>query len=226
MFRFAIIDDYPIVRNGLKEIILETFHDVTIDEFERGYDFIRNAQSNQYDLALLDISLADISGIEALETIKKIRPRVPVLIVSMHPEDVYAVRAIKAGAHGYISKRSVVAELVEAMRTVLAGKRYVSPALAEKMRLDLETGAEKAPHENLSFRELQVLVLIGEGKTTKQIGDDLHLSTDTVNTYRTRISKKLNLKGTNQLMHYAIASGLTEYELSGCTTGTQQGQDI
>jgi len=210
MFRFAIVDDHPIVRNGLKEVVLANFHDVTIDEYTAGYDFIRNVQNNQYDLALLDISLVDINGIEVLHEIRKKRPKLPVLIISMLPEEDYAIRAIKAGAQGYISKRTVASELVQAMRKVLAGKRYVSPVFAAKMLLDFETNAEKAPHETLSVRELQVLVLIGKGKTVNQIAEELHLSADTVRTYRTRILQKINVKGTSQMIHYAITHGLTD----------------
>ncbi|HEY3276905.1 MAG TPA: response regulator transcription factor [Syntrophorhabdaceae bacterium] len=210
MVRFAIVDDHPIVRGGLKEIILANFHGVTIDEFSRGYEFMRNIQKNQYDIALLDISLPDINGIEVLEEIKKKTPKLPVLIVSMHPEEDYAIRAIKAGAYGYISKRTAAGDLVEGIRKVLSGKRYVSPAFADKLLLDFETYAEQAPHEKLSVRELQVLVLIGKGKTVNQIAQDLHLSADTVRTYRARILQKLGVKGTSQLMHYAITRGLTQ----------------
>jgi two-component system, NarL family, invasion response regulator UvrY len=210
MFYFAIVDDHPILRNGLKEIILANFHDVTVDEYSTGYEFIWSIQKSHYDLALLDISLSDLNGIEVLKEIKKKKAKLPVLMVSMHSEEDYAIRAIKAGAHGYISKRTAAGELVEAMRKVLAGKRYVSPVFAQKMLLDFETKAEKAPHEMLSVRELQVLILIGGGKTVNQIAEDLHLSSDTVRTYRARILQKLSLRGTNQLMHYAITSGLIQ----------------
>lgn len=210
MFRFAVVDDHPIMRNGLKEVIQARFHDATIDEFGAGYEFIWNLQQNDYDLVLLDISLGDLNGIEALQEIKKKRPKLPVLIVSMYPEQEYAIRAIRAGASGYVSKRSVAAELVQAMQKALAGQRYVSPAFAEKMLIDFETDSGKNPHEQLSARELQVLVLIGRGKTVKQIAEDLRLSADTIRTYRARILQKLSLKGTSQLVHYAVTKGLTQ----------------
>ncbi|HEY3276333.1 MAG TPA: response regulator transcription factor [Syntrophorhabdaceae bacterium] len=208
MFRFAIVDDHPIVRIGLKEIILESFYGATIDEFAAGYELIWNARKNRYDIALLGIDLPDISGIEVLEEIKKKNTKLPVLIVSMHPEEDYATRALRAGAYGYVSKQSATEELLEAMRKVLSGKKYVSPAFADKMLSDFETGAEQAPHDKLSVRELQVLVMIGRGKTVNQMAEGFHLSADTLRTCRAIILQKLGMKGISQLMHYAITRGL------------------
>ena len=210
MYRFAIIDDHPIVRGGLKEIIAANFHAAEVEEYSRGYDFLAGLQKNKFDIVLLDITLPDMNGIEVLEEIKKKAPRIPVLVVSMHSEEDYAIRAIKAGAYGYVSKRTLSNELVEGIRKVLSGRRYVSPAFADKLLLDFETYAEQAPHEKLSARELQVLIFIGKGKTVNQVADELHLSADTVRTYRARILQKLGLKGTSQLMHYAITRGLVQ----------------
>jgi len=210
MFRIVVADDHPVVLKGLKEIIEESFENATIDVTSTGYELIRNVQNNHYDLVLLDISLPDINGLEALKEIKKKKPKLPVLIISMYPEEQYAVRAIKAGAHGYITKRSASDELVLAVRQILSGKRYISPSLAERMMFDLESDTEKPPHENLSDRELQVLCLIGRGKSVKEIAGELHLSPNTIRTFRARILEKISVKKTNELIHYAIAHNLTE----------------
>jgi two-component system invasion response regulator UvrY len=210
MLRIVIADDHPVVLKGLKEILSESFDDVIIDETTAGYELIGNVQKNQYDLALLDISLPDINGLEALKEVKKIKPKLPVLIVSMYPEEQYAPRAIKAGAQGYLTKRSAPSELVLAVRKLLSGKRYINPAFAEKMMFDFESNTEKSPHEQLSDRELQVFSMIGGGKAVSQIAEELHLSANTVRTYRARILEKIGAKGTSELIHYAITHRLTE----------------
>ena len=210
MLRFVIADDHPVVLKGLKEIISEGFDDVIIDGTTTGYELLRNVQNNQYDLVLLDISLPDINGLEVLKEIKKKKPKLPVLIISMYLEEQYALRAMKAGAQGYVTKRSASDELVLAVRKILSGKRYISPAFAEKMMFDFESNAEKSPHERLSDRELQVLCMIGGGKALNQIAEELHLSANTVRTYRTRILEKIGVKGTSELIHYAVMHRLAE----------------
>ena len=210
MLRVIITDDHPIVLKGLKEILSEGFDDVILDETTTGYELMNKIQSNQYDLVLLDISLPDINGLEVLKEIKKKKPKLPVLIISMYPEEQYALRAIKAGARGYLTKRSASDELVLAVRKILSGKRYVNPAFAEKMLYDFESNAEAPPHERLSDRELQVLCMIGGGKALIQIAEELHLSANTVRTYRTRILEKIGVRGTSELIHYAITHRLAE----------------
>ncbi len=210
MLRIVIADDHPVVLKGLTEILSESFDDVIIDGTATGYELMSNVQKNQYDLVLLDISLPDINGLEVLKEVKKIKPKLPVLIISMYPEEHYAPRAIKAGAQGYLTKRSASTELVLAVRKILSGKRYISPAFAEKMLFDFESNAEKPPHERLSDRELQVLCMIGKGKALNQIAEEIHLSVNTVRTYRTRILEKIGVKGTSELIHYAITHGLAE----------------
>jgi DNA-binding NarL/FixJ family response regulator len=210
MLRIVIADDHPVVLKGLKEILSESFDDVIIDGTTTGYELMNNVQKNQYDLALLDISLPDINGLEVLKEINKKKPKLPVLIISMYPEEQYALRAIKAGARGYLTKRSAPNELVLAVRKILSGKRYVSPAFAEKMLFEFESDAERPPHEGLSDRELQVLCMIGGGKAVNQIAQELHLSANTVRTYRTRILEKIGVKGTGELIHYAITHRLAE----------------
>jgi len=210
MLRFIMADDHPVVLKGLKDILSESFDNATIDETTTGYGLLRKVQNNRYDLVLLDISLPDINGLEVLKEIKKTKPKLPVLIISMYLEEQYALRAMKAGAQGYVTKRSASDELVLAVRKILAGKRYISPAFAEKMLFDFESDAEKLPHQSLSDRELQVLCMIGKGKAVNQIAEELHVSANTVRTYRTRILEKIGVKGTSELIHYAVMHGLTE----------------
>ena len=210
MLRFIMADDHPVVLKGLKEILSEGFDDVIIDGTTTGYELLRNVQNNQYDLVLLDISLPDINGLEVLKEIRKARPKLPVLMISMYLEEQYALRAMKAGAQGYVTKRSASDELVLAVRKILSGKRYISPAFAEKMLFDFESSAEKPPHERLSDRELQVLCMIGGGKAVNQIAQELHVSANTVRTYRARILEKIGVKGTSELIHYAVMHRMTE----------------
>ena len=210
MLRVIITDDHPVVLKGLKEIISEAFDDVTIDVSSQGYELLSKISNNDYDIVLLDISLPDINGLEVLKEIKKRKRKLPVLILSMYPEENYAARALKGGAQGYLTKASASDELVLAVRKILSGKKYISPGFAEKMMLDFESDTEKPPHEKLSDRELQVLRMIGEGKAVKEIAGELHLSTNTIRTFRTRILEKIGVKGTSELIHYAIAHSLTE----------------
>jgi two-component system, NarL family, invasion response regulator UvrY len=210
MFHVVIADDHPVVIKGLKEILSEGFDDVTIDEATTGYGLLNIIRNNSYDLVLLDISLPDLNGLEVLKEIKKKKPKLPVLIISMYPEEQYAPRALKAGAQGYITKLSASDELMRAVRKIMAGKRYVSPAFAEKMVLDFESDTEKPPHERLSDRELQVLSMIGAGKSVNQVADEIHVSANTVRTYRTRILEKIGVRGTGELIHYAITHNLAE----------------
>jgi two-component system, NarL family, invasion response regulator UvrY len=210
MLRVAIADDHPVVLKGLKEIMEEHFDDATVDTSSKGYELLNKIMSNDYDIVLLDISLPDINGLEVLKEIKKKKRHIPVLVLSMYSEEQYAARSLKAGAHGYLTKRSASDELVHAVRKILSGKRYVTPAFAAKMVLDFESATELPPHESLSDRELQVLRMIGDGKAVKEIAGELHLSSNTVRTYRTRISEKIGTKGTSELIHYALTHNLAE----------------
>ncbi|MCX8021443.1 MAG: response regulator transcription factor [Syntrophorhabdaceae bacterium] len=210
MINVIIVDDHPVVIKGLKEIILENFSNLTIDDASSGHELLEKIQKVKYDLVILDISLPDINGLEVLKEVKKRQPRLSVLIISMYPENDYAIRAIKAGAKGYITKRSAPDELILAMRKILSGKRYVSPTFLEQMIFDFEEEPEKSPHQKLSDRELQVMCLLGKGKCIKEIAYHLHLSVNTVRTYRARVLEKIGLKGTNELIHYVIKHGLTD----------------
>ncbi|MDD5245342.1 MAG: response regulator transcription factor, partial [Syntrophorhabdaceae bacterium] len=181
-----------------------------VDEAGRGYELINKIQASDYDLVLLDISLPDINGLEVLKELKKKKPKLPVLVISMYPEEQYALRALKAGAQGYLTKQSAADELVLAVRKILSGKRYVSPAFAEQLVLDFESDAAKPVHERLSNREFQVMRMFGSGKTMKEIAEELHLSINSIRTYRVRILEKIGVKGTNELIHYAVTHGLVE----------------
>jgi two-component system, NarL family, invasion response regulator UvrY len=210
MLRVIITDDHPVVLKGLAEIISEGFDGVTIDVSSDGYGLLNKISNNDYDIVLLDISLPDINGLDALKEIRKRKRKLPVLVLSMYPEENYAARALKSGAQGYLTKASATDELILAVRKILSGKRYISPAFAEKMMLDFESDTERLPHESLSDRELQVLCMVGKGKSVKEIAGELHLSTNTVRTFRTRILEKMGVKGTNELIHYALAHNLAE----------------
>jgi two-component system, NarL family, invasion response regulator UvrY len=210
MNHVIIADDHPVVLKGLKEIIQEGFEPVEVEEAKRGYDLIKMIRTGEYDLVLLDISLPDINGLEVLKELKKIKPKLPVLIISMYPEEQYALRALKAGARGYLTKKSAADELVFAVKKILSGKRYVSPTFAEQLVLDFESDTEKPAHERLSNREFQVMRMFGSGKTMKEIAEELNLSVNSIRTYRVRILEKIGLKKTNELIHYAVTHSLVE----------------
>lgn len=210
MLRVIVADNQPIAVKGVKEIMAENFDNVTIEEAAGGQDLIDRIRSKDYDLALLDLSLPDLDGIEVLEQIKKKKPKLPVLVMSIHPQEIYALRVIRAGGNGYLTKESGPEELIAAVRKVLSGKRYMSPGAAESILFDLDSQAEKRPHEKLSKREMQVACLIGKGKTIKEITEELNLSVNTVRTYRVRILQKIGVKGTSQLIHYAVKHRLVE----------------
>jgi two-component system, NarL family, invasion response regulator UvrY len=205
-----ITDDHPVVLKGLKEIIQENFDPVKIDEARKGYELINKVHTGEYDLVLLDISLPDINGLDVLKELKKMKPKLPVLVISMYPAEQYAIRALKSGAQGYLTKQSASDELVFAVKKILSGKRYVNPAFAEQLVLDFESDTEKPAHEKLSNREFQVMRKFGSGKTMKKIAEELNLSINSVRTYRVRILEKIGVKGTNELIHYAVTHDLVE----------------
>lgn len=212
MRRVIIADDHPVVSKGLKEILQENFGGVTVDEAGRGGELIEKIKKNDYDLVLLDISLPDVNGLDVLRDLRKKRPRLPVLIISMYPEELYAVRAIRTGAQGYLTKQSASDELVAAVHKILSGKRYVNPAFAVRMVVDFESDAAKPAHEKLSNREFQVMRMFGSGKSMKDIASELNLSINSIRTYRARIMEKIGVKGTEGLIHYALTHDLTEFK--------------
>lgn len=210
MLRILIADDHALIREGLKKI-LKAAQDITVvSEAQNAREVIEEMKKQELDVVILDISLPGKSGLELLKDLKLEYPKLPVLILSMHPEDRFAVRALKAGAAGYVTKESAVEELVKAVRKVVQGRKYVSPALAEKLAFDLETDTGKPPHENLSDREYQVMCLIAIGKSVREIASELYLSISTVNTYRGRILEKMNMKTDAELIRYAVQNQLVD----------------
>jgi len=210
MIRILIADDHTIVREGLKQILAETPDMVAADEASNGQDVLDKVWKNDYDVVLLDISMPGRSGLDILKQLKSDRPKLQVLILSMYSEEQYAMRALRAGASGYMTKESAPDELIEAIRKVAQGRKYVSPSLAEKLAISLEVGEEKPPHETLSDREYQVMCMIASGKTVKEIAEELSLSVKTISTYRTRILEKLRLKTNAAVVHYAVQNRLVE----------------
>jgi two-component system, NarL family, invasion response regulator UvrY len=210
MIRVLIADDHAILRRGLIEILTREFKDAFCGEAENAEQVLAQVQGHDWDLVILDVTMPGRSGVDVLADLKRERPKLPVLVLSMHPEDQYGKRVLKAGASGYMNKDSAPEELSKAVRKVLAGGRYVSPTLAEVLALDLTRGADQPLHDRLSARELEVLRLMGSGKAISQIGELLHLSVTTVSTYRARILEKLSLTTTAELMNYALRNKLVD----------------
>lgn len=205
MIRIMIADDHAIVREGLKRIIEEDRELELVAEASNGHQALRLARDTQPQVILLDISMPERSGLDALADIRKACPGVRVLILSMHPEEQYAIRCLKQGADGYMTKESAPELLLDAIRRLHSGRKYVSPSLAEKMAISLSSpDGERPRHEALSERELQVLTMIGQGLTVGEIGDKLCVSVKTVSTYRTRLLEKMDMENNSQLMRYAI----------------------
>ncbi len=208
--RVLVADDHVLFRRGLKMVLEDTPDMVVADEAGTGREALFKAVNNDFDVLLLDISMPERSGFDILKDLKNLKPDLPVLILTMHPEDKYAVRVLKAGASGYLTKKNAPDELVAAIRKVLTGGRYVSPSLAEKIAFELQEGTEKLPHELLSNREYQVMCLIATGKSMSDIAEELSLSINTVSTYRARILEKMRLRNTAELIRYAISNNLVE----------------
>jgi two-component system invasion response regulator UvrY len=208
--RILIADDHAVVRQGLKQILAEEFKHAVFGEASNGQQAIDMAWKEPWDVLVLDITMPGQSGLDVLKTIKKSRPKMPVLMLSMHPEDQFAVRMLKIGAAGYMTKESAPAALVGAVKKVMSGGRYVSPALAEKMASYLAIDVQTLPHERLSDREFGVLRLIASGKTVTAIAKELSLSVKTISTYRTRILEKTGMVNSAELTHYAIQNQLVE----------------
>src|SRR5690242_13332411 len=208
MFRILIADDHAIVRKGLRQLILEDYPTAIIEEVSNVESLIALVIKGEWDLIISDISMPGRSGLEALQQIKEINPRIPVLIMSMHPEDQYALRVFKAGASGYLSKDAVHEELMTAIRLIRNGRKFITPSIAEKLAGALDTDADKEPHEYLSNREFDVLKMLAGGKSISEIADQLSLSATTVSTYRARILEKTGMKTNADLTRYALEKKL------------------
>lgn len=208
--RVLIADDHAIVRQGLRQILSETDDLLVAGEASDGVDAMHLARDQDWDVVLLDVSMPNRNGIDTLKMLRKEFPRLPVLILSMHPEEQYAVRALKAGASGYVTKQSAPEQLVTAIRQVAGGHKYVSPTLAVKLVDVLVDNNDRPAHEILSDREYQILCLIAAGRTLTQIAEELNLSVKTVSEYRRRLLDKMRLESNTELIHYGLRHGLVE----------------
>lgn len=206
--RFLIADDHAIVRKGIRQILRDEFPKAIIDEVANGTDLLENVHVQIYDVIILDISMPGRSGLEILKQLKAEENLSPVLILSMHPEDQYAIRVLKAGASGFLSKDIAAEELVNALKRILSGRKYITESIAEKLAGGVDIHRTQLQHEILSDREFEVLKLIASGKTVSEIAIMLHLSVATVSTYRTRILEKMHFKNNAELTHYVISQGI------------------
>jgi len=208
MIRILIADDHFIVREGLKQIVSDVPDMVVVDEASDGQEALRKALGGSFDIIILDISMPVKSGLDVLQALKQHKPDANVLILSVHPEEHYAMRVLKAGASGYLTKESAPDELVRAIRRISQGRKYITATLAEKLAGVVERPADVPLHSTLSEREFRVMVMIASGYSIKEISEKLFLSIKTVSTYRTRILKKMNFKNNSELIRYSIENGL------------------
>jgi two-component system invasion response regulator UvrY len=210
MIRILIADDHAILRRGLKEILADELEGAICGEAANAQQVLEEVRSHTWDLVILDVTMPGRSGLDLIRDLRQLRPELPLLVLSMHPEEQYAKRVLKAGAAGYMNKETAPTELVRAVRRVLAGGRYVSAALAEKLASDLNAEPGRAPHERLSDREFEVLRMIASGKTISGIAEELHLSVTTVSTHRAHILQKMGMANNAELMRYVLQSGLID----------------
>ena len=205
-----LVDDHAIVRQGVKHLLLDRGVADDVVEAESGMDALAAVDRHAFDVILLDISLPDVNGVEVLKRLKRKAPRVPVLMFSMYREDQYAVRALKAGAAGYLSKTANAAQMILAVQQVAAGRKYVSPAMAEALAHYVSLDGEQMPHEKLSDREYQTLCMLASGKRLTDIAHALSLSVKTVSVYRSRLLEKMNLSNNAELTFYVMSNRLVD----------------
>jgi DNA-binding NarL/FixJ family response regulator len=210
MIKVLIADDHPIVRQGLRQILSDVPDMAVTGEAINGQETLDQVRAGGWDVLVLDITMPDHSGLDILKELKLEQPQLPVLVLSIHAEEQLAVRVLKAGASGYLTKENAPAELIKAIRKVVSGGKYISPALAESLAFGLDTTANRPRYETLSDREFQVMQFIANGKTLAEIADTLSLSAKTVSTYRTRLLEKMKLKTNAEIIRYAIENGLIE----------------
>ena len=209
MTRVIIVDDHPIVRRGLKQIVIENYDTYDVDEASSGLELLQKARANKYDIILLDISMPDMNGLEAIDELKKQKYDTPILMLSIHPEEQYAIRALKAGASGYLNKEASPNELLLAIQALLVGKKYVSQELSDRLieYLGIDT---KRPHELLTNREYQIMLLIASGNKLNDIANELKLSVKTISTHKTNTFNKLGLSSNAELVRYALDNKLLD----------------
>jgi len=210
MIRAIVADDHAVVRRGLRELLAESSEVTVIGEAGTARETLEQVRNGKWDVLVLDINLPDGSGLDVLRQVKQEYPQLPVLILTIYAEEQFAVRALRAGAAGYLTKESAPEELLDAIRKVVHGGRYISPALAERLALLADPQAERQPHETLSDREFQVFRTLASGRTVSQVADALHLSVKTVSTYRARVLEKMGLQTNAELTMYAVRNGIVE----------------
>jgi two-component system invasion response regulator UvrY len=210
MIRFLIADDHAIVLKGLKQILLAEYPSAIIEEAGDAEELVKKAFAKEWDVVICDLNMPGRSGLDAMKQIKQTSPKLPVLIMSMYPEDQYALRVLKAGASGYLSKDSIHHELIKAIQTVLLGRKFITSSIAEKLVEVFDTGSDRPPHELLSDREFGVFKQLASGKTVSEIADQLSISPNTVSTYRSRILEKMNMRTNTELTRYALEKRLIE----------------
>ncbi|MEM5786450.1 MAG: response regulator transcription factor [Syntrophobacteraceae bacterium] len=208
--KVLIADDHAIVRRGLKLILSEEFTRLVFGEARNGQEVIDQVSKQDWDIVVLDITMPGRSGLDVLKELKQLRPKLPVLILSMHSEDQFGMRVLKAGAAGYMTKENVPEELVKAIKKVMSGGKYISSYLAEQLAFNLEEDTERPIYEKLSDREYHVMCMIASGKTVKDIAKELSLSMKTISTYRTRVLEKLKMKSNAELTHFAVKNKLVD----------------
>jgi two-component system, NarL family, invasion response regulator UvrY len=208
MIKVVVIDDHAVVREGLKRILSENFGIAVTGEAGDSFEAMKVVKSTPCDVVLLDITMPNRNGLDLLKQLHAESPRLPVLVLSMHAEGQYALRVLRAGAAGYLTKESAPEKLIEAIRKVVRGGKYISQTLAERLVFDLDHESDRSPHEILSDREFQVVCMMGSGRTVGEISQELGLSVKTISTYRLRILEKLQLKNTAEITRYAIKQGL------------------
>lgn len=208
MKKILIADDHQIVRKGLKQILSDEFSEIEFGEAINSAEVFQKIKNKKWDILILDINMPGRSGLEVLKQFKDEKINIPVLVLSMHPEEQIAVRTLKLGAWGYIAKDAADTELVKAVQQIFTGRKYITSSVAEQLAMQIENPSDKPPHELLSDREFQTLLLIASGKTVSQIADELSLSVPTVSTYRARILEKMRMKTSAELTNYAIRNNL------------------
>lgn len=206
--RILVGDDHPLFRKGLRDLLEEAFASVEVCETESGGDMLALAEQREWDIAIMDITMPGRSGPDLLRALKEIRPLLPVLVMSTHAEELFAVRMYRAGASGYMTKAAAGDQVVDAIKTIISGHKYVSPSAAEQLAATVERDSHRLPHELLSDREFQVLCMLASGLNLRQIADQLCVSANTVSTYRARILEKMNVKSNAELTRYAIQYAL------------------
>ncbi len=210
MIKILIADDHAIVREGLKQILAETADMVVGGEATNGHEVLEHVRREDWDLVLLDLAMPGKDGLDTLKELKQEKPKLPVLVLSIYPEEQYAVRLLKAGASGYLTKESAPEELIAAIRKVSQKGKYVSASLGEKLAFYLEASGDQPNHELLSDREYKVMLMIATGKTVTEIADKMFLSVKTISTYRVRALKKMGMSNNAEFMYYALKHGLLE----------------